>query len=165
MSGTMTLESVRGGVRPFVEWVEQARQPSPAEAEELLTNAAIPVFLLEQLWESAREMMDRGVEHGRLVKVVGELLNLTDHCIRAFTDVRAQIKTIEINQADVSSLEAATKKLREMWTSASGLLKWLNTPPPPIDMSKLPQRSGERVVAGYIGLDEMAARLRADKPR
>ena len=62
MSDTLTLESVRGGVRPFVAWVEQSRRPTADEAAEVRTHAAIPVFLLEQLWNAAREMMDRGVD-------------------------------------------------------------------------------------------------------
>jgi hypothetical protein len=92
------------------------------------------------------------------------LLSMTDHCIRAFADVLAQSKLPELDPAGRTTMEAATQKLREMRTAASGLLLWLNTPPPPIDLSKLPQASAERVAAGYIGIEEMAARLRTDRP-
>jgi hypothetical protein len=105
-------------------------------------------------------MIDEGVEHGKVVTVLDDLLSMTDHCIRAFADVLAQSKLPELDPAGRTTMEAATQKLREMRTAVSGLLQWLNTPLPPIDPSKLPPSSGDRHAAGYISRDEMVARLR-----
>jgi hypothetical protein len=154
MSDTLTLESARGGVRPFVERVEQNRGLSPADVEEVLQNAVIPVFLLEQLWSTAKEMMDRGVEHGKLVTVLTDLLNMTDRCIQAFAAVQAQATSPEV-------LAEETRRLMAIRAGVSKLLDWLTAPRPPIDPSKLPPARGGRHAAVFISLDEFKARLRA----
>jgi hypothetical protein len=159
------LESVRGGVRPFVEWVEQSRRPTADEATDLLARFAIPVFLLEQLWNAAREMIDRAVEHGKLVGVLRELAGLTDACIRAFSEVRSLPTALEFGSQTATELDAALKRLVEIRSDVARLLQWLETPPPPIDVSKLPAASRERTAAGYISRDELAARLGVSRPR
>ncbi len=155
MSDTLTLESVRGGVRPFVEWAEQSRQPSPADAEEVLRSAAIPVFLLEQLWATAKGMMDRGVEQGELVAVLTDLLDMTDRCIRAFAAVRAQATSRGV-------LGTETQRLTAMRAGVSKFLDWLTAPRPPIDPSKLPPAGGGLHAPGFISLDEFKSRRRAN---
>jgi hypothetical protein len=164
VSGTMTLESVRGGIRPFVEWIEQSRPPSADEAADVRTHAAIPVFLLEQLWADVREMMNQGVEHRKIVAILGDLASMNDSCIRAFTEVQIQPGAREYDAAMSERLTSELSKLRELRSAVSSLLQWLRASPPPIDMSKLPKTSTERVSAGYISVEEMAARLRTDRP-
>jgi hypothetical protein len=146
------LESVRGGVRPFVERVERDRGLSPAEADEVVRNAAIPVFLLEQLWSTAKEMMDRGVECGELVAVLTDLLSMTDRCIRAFAAVQ---------QVASGELEVETRRLTAMRAGVAKFLEWLTAPRPPIDPSKLPPAHGGPHAPGFISLDEFKARRRA----
>jgi hypothetical protein len=159
MTATLTQESVRAGIRPFVEWCEQSRRPSVEEAAEVVRGAAIPVFLLEQLWATARRMMDRGVEHTQLVGVLDDLAGLTDRCLRAFGDVRAQAAALD--PADARALEAAARNLTDIRAGVAKLLPWLKTPPPPIDPSRLAPDRGEREAPGFISADEFKARLRA----
>jgi hypothetical protein len=161
MSGTMLLESVRGGVRPFVEWIERSRSPSPEETEGVLKNAAVPVFLLEELWGTAKEMMDRGVEHGKLMVVLGDLLKLTESCLRAFADVLARTEAVKLNPAGAVKLQAEVEKLQEMKTSIVRLAEWLSVPPPPIELASLPARGPGRHAAGFISLEEFSTKLRA----
>jgi hypothetical protein len=155
MADTLTLESVRGGVRPFVERVEQDRRLSAADADEVLQNAVIPVFLLEQLWSRANEMMDRGVEQASLMPLLTDLLSMTDGCLRAFAVVQAQAATAQV-------LSDETQRLTALRTGVAKFLEWLTAPRPPIDPSKLATNPGGRHAPGFISAAEYMARRRSN---
>jgi hypothetical protein len=112
MSYTLALDSVRGGVLPFVERVEKNRRLSLVETREVLQNAAIPVFLLRQLCTVADRMIELGAEPEGLVVVLTEVTLLTNRCIRAFADLQRRSAALDLN--DAQALADAAFKLTEI---------------------------------------------------
>jgi hypothetical protein len=157
----MTVDMVRGGLRPFIERAEQSRSLTPDQTRELLDGAAIPLFLLERLWEQAKGMIDRGVERGTLIAVLTDHIDLIDRCTQAFDDILARAGATDLAPGEVAKLEGAAQRLRGMRGVVAGQLQRLGAPLPPVDLSSLPSRSGERQAAGYVSLDDLAARLRS----
>jgi hypothetical protein len=160
MASTLTSDMVRGSLRPFIERAEQPNGLSPDEARELLANHRIPVLLLETLWERTRRAIDRGVERRQALEVLRDLLDVLEQCIQAFENVRAKARAARLAPDELTVLEAAVRGLGEMRDDFSGLVRRLDALPP-VDPSSLPAASGEEKVAGYIGLDDLAARLRS----
>lgn len=161
MAETMTVDMVRGGLGPLIERARRSQGLTSDEARELLANSAIPVFLLENLWDQAKGMIDRGVERRTLTAVLKELLDLLVSTRAAFDDVLSRTDELSLALADVTALRGAAQNLDKMRESVAALNHRLAAPAAPVDPVSLPPRSSEREAVGYASLDDLAARLRS----
>jgi hypothetical protein len=160
MAETMTVDMVRGGLGPLIERAGRSQGLTPGEARELLANSAIPVFLLENLWDQAKGMIERGVERRTLTAVLKELLDLLGSTRAAFDDVLSRAEELNLAPADVPALRGAAHNLDEMRESVAALHHRLAAPAAPVDPASLPPCSSEREAAGYASLDDLAVLLR-----
>jgi hypothetical protein len=164
MPNVLAADMVRESLRPFIAPTERPQGFSPDEAREFLENAEIPWTILEHLARRAKSLIDRGVERGELVVVVRDLLEVVEQCAKAFDDVQVKTRATSPGpegQARVATLEGAISAATEIHQWLTGLLQWLETLPPPATQPSLPSAGGARGAAGYIGMDELKARLRS----
>jgi hypothetical protein len=121
------------------------------------------VLVLERLWQLTRQFLDQGMESKKLRFLLKEVVDVIEVGIEVFDAAHSRVKLADIASQEktdaVSMLEGASRRAAEMRDESSGLLNWLEAPPSKGTPSSLPEGRGEREAAGYIGHDDLTARL------
>ena len=76
MTHTLAFDFASRSFDALRERAERSPNGSPAVTQELLDNCEVPFFLLERLWRSVQEALDRGVEKQKFMGVLTDCLIL-----------------------------------------------------------------------------------------
>lgn len=163
MAQTLASDMVRKSLDIFLESAQRPHDLSPDEMRELLASCEIPALVLEGLWQLTQRFLDRGTEGTHLAFLLKECVDVFDLGIKAFDTARARVKaadlTPEERTAGVSLLTQAGQRAVARRDELSALLQRLETPPRDVMASSLPGDRGKREAGGYVGLDDLTARL------
>jgi hypothetical protein len=143
--------------------VEGQRVLSPDEGRELLAGCETGALLLEGLWQLAQGALDRGMEARRLTFLLKEFLDVIAVGRKVFGAASQRVRQADLapeGRAEGESLLGRLdRRAAEMHDRLSALVRWLETPPAPINAAALPAGRGEQRAEGYLGHEEMTARL------
>ena len=76
MTHTLAFDFASRSFDALRERAERSPNGSPDVTQELLDNCEVPFFLLERLWRSVQEALDRGVEKQKFMGVLTDCLIL-----------------------------------------------------------------------------------------
>jgi hypothetical protein len=74
MTHTLAFDFASRSFDALRERAERSPNGSPDVTQELLDNCEVPFFLLERLWRSVQEALDRGVEKQKFMGVLTDCL-------------------------------------------------------------------------------------------
>jgi hypothetical protein len=76
MTHTLAFDFASSSFDVLRQRAERSPNGSPDATQELLDNCEVPFFLLERLWRSVQEALDRGVEKQKFMGVLTDCLIL-----------------------------------------------------------------------------------------
>jgi hypothetical protein len=167
MPQTLASDMARKSLDVLLDRVERQREFSAEEAREVLSGCLEQVAVLDRLWEQTQRSLDRGIEGKHLRFLLQELVDDLDRGTKAFRAASEKIKATNLPSPEktegVSMLESAVRRTVDRRGAASVLLGRLEAPPRPFDPGTLPPGREDPAAAGYIGLDDLTARLLSPK--
>jgi hypothetical protein len=103
------------------------------------------------------------MERRNLVFFLREYQDVLELGIKAFGIAREKILAADFPQDErakgVSMLEGASERAMDRCRELAALLRWLETPAREVPLASLPGGREDRESTGYVGLDELTARL------
>lgn len=167
MPQTLASDMARKSLDVLLDRVERPHEFSAEEARELLAGCVVQVAVLDRLWEQTQRCLDRGIEGKHLRFLLQELADDLDRGIKAFSAASEKVKATNLPSPEkmegVSLLESAVRRAVDMRGASVDLLGRLEAPPRRFDPHTLPQDTGDPALAGYVGLDDLTARLLSPK--
>lgn len=161
MTTTLTAEMVHGGLNPLFDRTGRAESLAPGDARELLQNSGVPISLLEGLWMQIMATIDRGAEHGSVVAVVDDLATLIVRCTKSFEVALERSPGLAPGSAEAENAGNTMAKLTSLRTAVSELQRRLNVALPVVNREQLSAPGGERSAAGFVTLEDVAARIKS----
>ena len=159
MTQTLTSDMVRSSLDVFLARVEEPHEFSAEEVRELLSSCEIPVLVLERLWLQIQGILDRGMECRKFCTFLNGAINVLELGVKAFTAAQAPVRNADLSSQEkeegLSKLQQAGRRAVEMRDKLAKLVRWISTPPRPIDPATLPSGRGDPNAPGYISLDDL----------
>jgi len=152
MAPTLVSEMVRGSLAPVRDALRQEKRPS---TQDLLNAFSYLTNQMEQFRVWIDSILDDGIESRKLAFMVKEALDSLDETLRLLADARDNPPG---NQPlPLADLEENTRRVERVRGDFLALLRWLEAPPPKVDLVAL-----ERGKTGKTeDLDSILARLHA----
>ncbi len=161
MTQTLASDMARKSLTVFLERAEGQSVFSAEEAKEFLSGCEITNVILEKNWLLIQALIDRGVEGRKFAFLAKEGVDVLELAIKGLDVARAKISAADLateeKTAGISTLEAAGRRAVAMRDELLKLLRWVETPPRPIDIASLPTGRDDPNVPGYIDMDEFLA--------
>ena len=159
MPQTLASDIAQKSLDVLIERAGQPRNGSADDTQEILDNCEIPYLLIERLWRSVQESLDRGVEERKFLGLLKDCLAVIERATRTMETVRERVKSASLSPLDkakglslLDRLDQSAVKKRDELTK---LLRWIERPRPEIDLSKLPVTKVGREAEGFIDHDEL----------
>lgn len=167
MPHTLASDLAQKSLDVLLEHAGQSRNGSVDETKELLDNCEYPYLLIERLWRSIQESLDRGVEKRKFTALVKDCLDVIERTAGTMNAIRERVKVAPLSPQDktvgLSLLAELDRGASDKRNRLTELVRWLEKPRPEIDVSKLPANRGDPDAKGYISHEELVARLLSEE--
>jgi len=167
MPHTLTSDIAYKSLDVLRERALQPRNGSQDDAQELLDNCEVPFLLINRQWQSIQEVLDRGIEKQRFMVRLNDCLEMIEQTAATMTTVRERVQAATLppqnKTAGLALLDRLEQEAAKKRDELMALKRWLETPRPEIDPSKLPHPRPAREVEGYADLDDLKGQWFSDK--
>ena len=163
MPHTLTSDIAHKSLDVLLERAQQPRNGSQDDAQELLDNCEFPYLLIDRQWRSIQEALDRGTEKQRFMVRLNDCLEVIEQTARTMAAVRERVQSATLSPqnktAGFSLLDRLEEDAAKKRDELVALKRWLETPRPEIDPSKIPHPKAAREVEGYTDHDKFITRF------
>lgn len=144
----------------------EASPVTPERVEELFAAATVVTDMLHVLHRKLKDRMSAGIEGRALAIHLQQHAEHIQKCLTIQAKARQLLRsgdaTAELREPKLAMLEdmhVGTAKLRG---EIDELLRWLASPPPKLDLTKLPGADRTSALEGFEALDDVINLLRTD---
>ena len=169
MTPTLFPQMAQSTFQPLLDRLEVGQREhefTSEEVRELLLACGLGASVLEKLWELFEESLRRGLESRKLRAPpatvhrhhrTGFERSLSEGSLSAAGEALAG----EERSARLRTLDEQSARARAMRDELASLQRWLQRPPPPVDLAAILGSTVSSGQKGYEDLDDILARLKA----
>ena len=165
MTPTLVAQMVQSSIRPIQDSLRRKDHDySQEEVRELFDACAVASILVETLWKKSGQLLDQGIESGKLSSLLKEYMTSVQESLAVFTLVQEiatnHTPTYEGMKGTLSKLHQDQQRAEEVKKEFESLLDWLRTSQRQISPASISSKAGSTSEA-YENLNDILARLQA----